>query len=195
MWHKREVQEEWREEGLAPFDELILSWNATRPTHGEFCFYVSCKTSSWSPWLLYARWGSGTQASFQQQTERVKVYQDVLEVLNGEKATGFQVKIVPHGAAALEQVRSLHVYTDSEHSPGNKSLACCASLSQSSRTLSDHAAACDVNSAPLLLLRRSCATFPKIRRLIQSTLPTNAGTTPLTFLAIGSLMWLKLPLF
>lgn len=116
MSHQKSIKQEWREENLPPFDELMLSWNAARPTQGKLLFYVSVKTEEWSPWLLYSTWGSDGQSSFEHtpQDASVKVFQDAVETLNGKKATAFQVKIATEGSAQLDSVYSLHVYTNSD---------------------------------------------------------------------------------
>lgn len=114
--YEKPIKQEWREENLPPFDELMLTWNAVRPTQGKFLFYVSLKTDEWSPWLLYSTWGSDGQSSFDQtaQDSPVKNFQDAVEVLNGKKATAFQVKIATEGSARLDSVYGLHVYTNGD---------------------------------------------------------------------------------
>ena len=89
-----------RQENVLPFDELILSWNADRPSAGNYQIYVSVKTDDWSPWQLYASWGADGQSSCLSSI-------DTLDLPNGQKATGFQVKTVP-----AEGIRSIHVYTN-----------------------------------------------------------------------------------
>lgn len=108
------IEQEWKEENVTPFDELILSWDALRPIKGKFLFYVSVKINEWSPWLLYASWGSDGQSSFLSTADNcpVKVYQDALEVMEGKKATAFQIKIATEGGASLNTVHGLHVYTN-----------------------------------------------------------------------------------
>ncbi|HRD56134.1 MAG TPA: hypothetical protein PLC42_07035 [Parachlamydiaceae bacterium] len=40
MMHRQApIMQEWKEENLDPFDELIISWNADRPSKGKFLFY------------------------------------------------------------------------------------------------------------------------------------------------------------
>lgn len=122
MIHQSHVEEVWKEESLSAFDELILSWNASRPIDGRYLFYVSVKTEEWSPWLLYATWGSDGQSSFLNTTQdaSVRVYQDALEVMEGKKATGFQIKIVPEGNAPLDYIHSLHIYTNNDRVQGSE---------------------------------------------------------------------------
>ncbi len=114
--HLTPVTSTWKETHLAPFDELMLSWNGPRPSKGTYLFYVSLKTNGWSPWLLYASWGSEGQSSFLSTTPLapVRCYQDTVQVLGGNKATGFQIKIVSEGGAAVDQLRELHVYCNGD---------------------------------------------------------------------------------
>lgn len=116
MIHQERIETEWKQENLIPFDELMISWNADRPSAGKYLFYVSVKTKEWSPWLLYATWGSEGQQSFLNKAEGdpVHVYQDALEVMEGNQATGFQIKILTEGDASLSQVYHLHVYTNGD---------------------------------------------------------------------------------
>lgn len=117
---EKPIMPEWKEENLNPFDELMISWNAVRPIEGKFLFYVSVKTDEWSPWLLYASWGSEGQSSFLSTTEEapVRVYQDALEVLEEKKATAFQIKIVAEEGSHLSNIHGLHVYTNSDKPNG-----------------------------------------------------------------------------
>lgn len=113
---KLPIKEEWVVENLTPFNELMLSWNAVRPLEGKFLFYISVKTSAWSPWLLYSSWGSDGQSSFKTSAENtpVRVYQDALEVLEENTATAFKIKIVTEGCASLNSIHGLHVYTNND---------------------------------------------------------------------------------
>lgn len=111
MNHQENVEEEWKEE-VAPFDELILSWNGARPIVGKYLFYISVKTNEWSPWLLYAQWGSEGQESFNSENASARVYQDALELRAGKKATGFHIRFVSEGNAPIHQIYHLHVYTN-----------------------------------------------------------------------------------
>lgn len=115
---KATIMQEWKEENLSPFDELMISWNAVRPREGKFLFYVSVKTDKWSPWLLYASWGSDGQSSFLSTTKEapVKVYQDTLEIMEGKKGIAFQIKIVAEGDANLRSIHAVHVYTNGDKS-------------------------------------------------------------------------------
>lgn len=116
MHHLENPGPEWKEEQTAGFDELMISWNASRPLDGGYVFYVSVYANEWSPWLPYAKWGAVGQAGFSEgvQSSLAKVDQDAVVVLDGKKATGFRVKIAIEGNASLDAVHSLHVYTNSD---------------------------------------------------------------------------------
>lgn len=116
MIHQAEVEGTWREESLAPFDELMISWNTPRPPRGNYLFYVSVKIDRWSPWLLYASWGRDGQKSFKSKTEEppVQVYQDAVSILNSQKATGFQIKVTLDDRTTPVSIAQLHVYTNSD---------------------------------------------------------------------------------
>jgi hypothetical protein len=106
MFHKTNIEGEWREENLPPFDELILSWNGRR--EGQYHFYVSVKVKKWSEWLLYASWGVEGQRSYAGETSLARVYQDALIVQGGEKASGFRINVIGREKPPL----TLHVYTN-----------------------------------------------------------------------------------
>lgn len=120
MTHCKHVQGVWEIDGLEPFNEWMMTWNAERPQDQDYEFYVSVKTEGWSPWMPYAKWGANGQNSFNQQTPdgNVRVYQDALEIKQG-RATGFKVYVNP----PIEEM-SLHVYTNGDHSvEGSKELS------------------------------------------------------------------------
>jgi hypothetical protein len=120
MIHQKQVKREWREENLAPFNELMISWNAPRPNVGNYLFYVSVKTDDWSPWLLYASWGSEGQRGFVSKTALapVEIYQDALSILNSQTARGFQIKVISEDHLVLPPIFQLHVYTNSDQIEG-----------------------------------------------------------------------------
>lgn len=110
------INQIWEEEDLPFFDELILSWNALRPLKGSYQFYISVKVGEWSPWLLYASWGSNHQSGYKNSSLEypVSVYQDVFKVTDEKKASAFRVKVVPEGTSSLEGIHGLHAYVNGE---------------------------------------------------------------------------------
>ncbi len=59
-------------------------------------------------------WGAHEQKSNSEFAGNglTRVYQDLFQVLNGQKATAFKIRIEADGDAALENIHSLHVYTN-----------------------------------------------------------------------------------
>lgn len=103
----------WTEHAIAPFDELLISWNADRPEKGQFVILVSLLHREWSPWLLYAVWGSKIQYSFHETTSQspIQTYQDQVEILDGEKATGYRIRVEASGGATLADFHSFFACT------------------------------------------------------------------------------------
>lgn len=99
---------EWAEETVAPFNELMVTWNAQRPENGKLSVFVSVKQENWSPWMLYAEWGNGSQRSFEYEVaERgLKLFQDAVDVKG--TASGFRVRV---SGIPLNELESLHVCT------------------------------------------------------------------------------------
>lgn len=98
----------WEETAVVPFDELILSWDATRPEQGYYLFEISALIDGWSPWLNYAFWGANNQYTFNEKKANVQTFQDAFEISNGQFARGFRVRITAKEGASLEKVRGLH---------------------------------------------------------------------------------------
>ena len=100
----------WEEIGLAPFDELIVSWNAQRPAEGAYLIQVSVLMGEWSPWMDYAFWGVTEQYTYEQylSSPAIQVYQDSLEILENRKANGFRVRVIAKGKATLNHFRTLY---------------------------------------------------------------------------------------
>lgn len=101
----------WEETQLAPFDELIVSWDAERPLQGAYLIQLSVLTSEWSPWLDYAFWGAHDQHTFKHALSDlgIEVFQDALEVLNGNQARGFKIRVLANDGASLKGFRTLHI--------------------------------------------------------------------------------------
>jgi len=99
----------WEETAVEPFDELILSWDASRPEQGDYLIEVSALINGWTPWLNYAFWGAHDQYTFNEKNETTQTFQDAFEILNGQLAAGFRVRISAKDGASLKKVRALHV--------------------------------------------------------------------------------------
>jgi hypothetical protein len=93
------------------FTQLILAWNATRPTKGHFRFWGvvrNNKTKVWSRHKMFD-WGAGVQKSYAEKghhgTEHVHVR---LEIKQGT-ADGFKIIAEAIDGAPIELVRMLAV--------------------------------------------------------------------------------------
>ncbi|WP_039356549.1 peptidase C39 family protein [Candidatus Protochlamydia amoebophila] len=101
----------WEEMLLNSFDELIVSWDAKRPVEGSYLIQVSLFIKEWSPWLDYAFWGAHDQYTFKKKLSKanLQVCQNIVEVLKGNKANGFRIRVIAKDNASLEQFRTLHI--------------------------------------------------------------------------------------
>ncbi len=108
----------WAQKQTTPFEELLITWNASRPTRGHYSIYVSVKTGNWSPWLLYATWGNAFQKGTVSTLENlpVRVYQDAVETLEGALGNGFKVKIIAEKGADISGLKSIHVCSSKPNS-------------------------------------------------------------------------------
>lgn len=109
----------WTHPVIQPFDELLLSWNAQRPSKGHYVILVSLLHRLWSPWLLYAVWGSQEQYSFHDTTSEspVRTFQDQVEMLDKQQASGFRIRVEACEGANLDPFISLFACTSSIHAP------------------------------------------------------------------------------
>lgn len=108
IFHSRET-EQFKQENIPSFDEMMISWNGARPT--ALNVYASVFINEWTPWLKYGSWGKDGQSSMQCREGSIKVYQDAFEILDGKKATGFQIKV--------DHPMRLHVFTNAGRSSQN----------------------------------------------------------------------------
>lgn len=97
----------WEQTNTIPFQELIISWNASRPSIGFFTISTSIYTNGWSEWLPYVSWGSHTQSGGNTTTPTIKIKEDTLEVLE-QQASGFRIRINAHDGADLHTLHALH---------------------------------------------------------------------------------------
>jgi hypothetical protein len=107
----RQTSYTWSVPRIKSFDDLLLSWNADRPQEGHFIISSSLFTQNqWSPWLLYAVWGAQSQYSFLDTAGDAPVhsFQDQIELLENEIATGFRIRIEACDGATLENF--YHIY-------------------------------------------------------------------------------------
>ncbi len=100
-------------DNVQDFNELLLSWNALRPEKGSFMFFVSVKTSDYSPWIPYAEWSSNGQQTFSTQLPKhhLTAYQDTVNTTSGMFGKGFRVKVEAKDGADLKNFHSFHIST------------------------------------------------------------------------------------
>ncbi|HEV8051391.1 MAG TPA: hypothetical protein VGP47_02770, partial [Parachlamydiaceae bacterium] len=106
----------WEQPDVISFDELIISWNAMRPQYGDFNINIAVKINEmWSPWFLYSSWASESQKGGKVDPVRfpVQVKQDILQVVDGQKATGFRVRVDAKNGASLEEFYAIHACASS----------------------------------------------------------------------------------
>jgi len=106
MYHSLKT-EEFHRENIPAFNEMIVSWNGERRAENKI--FIRVKLEDWSPWFLYATWGQGSQVSFRKKEGFLEVDQDILQVTEGKKATGFHIK--------ADHPLRLHVYTNGAKEP------------------------------------------------------------------------------
>jgi hypothetical protein len=102
---------EWESQSITAFNELLISWNSSRPEQGHYSVQVSVKNEAWSPWMPYAEWGQAHQRSFiwKDVQQNVEIYQDAVALKQGHPGTAFKVRVCAEEGATLEGLRSLHV--------------------------------------------------------------------------------------
>jgi hypothetical protein len=110
MMDKDSISFVWEQCTSQPFNELIVSWDAHRPTQGAYLIRLSVFTQTWSPWLDYAYWSSTDQYTFHQQNSdfQIQTYQDSLECLQDTQATRFRIYIEAQGMQDLQDLRCVH---------------------------------------------------------------------------------------
>lgn len=99
----------WEKEALEPFQELLLSWNAERPSRGMYSFWVSLKQNDrWSDWVYHADWAADGQMMCNEHPfgSFVKGTRDGVRMLQGF-ATGFRIKVFAIGCE-MQGMRRLY---------------------------------------------------------------------------------------
>jgi Peptidase_C39 like family len=100
---------EWESTTNIPFNELIVSWNANRPTQGDYDIFISIKQEEWTSWMKFASWGSSGQQTYERQSfdGSIVIYQDTLE-LKGNPANQFRIRVASQGGANLTNFKTLY---------------------------------------------------------------------------------------
>ncbi len=101
-----------------PFTQLIVSFNAERPTDGSFEFFLRVHArnkndNEWEPWIKIATWSDSVQKSFFSKTSDMTFNYVRLEMnvtlFDEGYGDGFQVKVEKTKAASLDSVKGLFV--------------------------------------------------------------------------------------
>jgi len=101
----------------SPFTQLVISWNAYRPSRGDFIFWVQGKdaqSGQWSSWHKMMAWGASLQCSYLSTPDTIAQHHHVrFEACVGKKMSGFRIKIVAHNGANLNMIHAITVaYSD-----------------------------------------------------------------------------------
>ena len=102
---------EWTCEDTIPFDELIVSWNASRPIQkGKFIVSIAVKTHAWSAWLPYAVWAHEGQGGCHSKDDSGDVFidQDIAQLHSGRHAFGFRIAVEACDGADLNEFYALY---------------------------------------------------------------------------------------
>lgn len=92
----------WEKDSISPFNDVVIGWNAFRPSYGQYHLSISLKLKEWTPWFSYARWGTTTQNSFEHQWGPLHIFQDTVNITAGSAATGWRVKVEAMGQTHLQ---------------------------------------------------------------------------------------------
>ena len=100
----------WSQKVDFPFNDLILSWNAFRPTKGQFVFYAGVKHNHWSPWDKIAQWGHNGQQTFSSGKNTFVHSKHVrFELQKRFKGKAFRIKVVAQNGASIKNLKALFV--------------------------------------------------------------------------------------
>lgn len=103
---ERGVEAIWEMSSIAPFNELIVSFNAMRPKLGKYRISVSVnEQAGWTKWLTLVEWGADGQKTFNSKSSATGAYtfQDIVHLGENQTADGFRVKVEGFSQANLEQ--------------------------------------------------------------------------------------------
>lgn len=99
---------------IIPFTQLVLSFNAERPTDGNFDFFIRVHTkgrssNEWQPWIKIATWSDSAQRSFFSRNSEASFNHVRLEMNHGLLGDGFQVRVEGTKKADLGGVKGIFV--------------------------------------------------------------------------------------
>ncbi len=99
----------WEEPTTDPFSELIMSWNALRPSQGYMAVWVSLKyKGQWRPWQRLAQWGPHFQKTFVNKLDGFAHTKHCrAEMQRRTVARGFRIKVAFHKGAEPKNLKAL----------------------------------------------------------------------------------------
>ncbi len=115
---KEEKQKEkilkFRKKDIAPFSQLLFSWNSLRPETGYFSFWIQArnsKTKEWGEWHKMIEWGEKIQRSYCSNNDNnFSHYAHVrLEIKKNILADAFNMRIIAHNGADLALLHSIFI--------------------------------------------------------------------------------------
>lgn len=109
VFQNRKQEVVWAQEVTDPFRELIISWNALRPTQGYITILGRIKCiGKWTDWQLLAKWSGDSQRTFGNKTNALaRAKCSRFETMRGYEGRGFQVKAVFHDGAKPASLKAL----------------------------------------------------------------------------------------
>lgn len=114
----------WEKLSVAPFQELVLSWHASRPSKGRYTFFISVRQNNeWSPWLYYAEWSCPGQIMFRDRPEPslAAAHAGFIKPTKGT-CDAFRIWVTTSGGADLQNFYNFSVCATnpSEFSPSDQ---------------------------------------------------------------------------
>ena len=100
---------------IPKFSQLLLSWNAIRPSKGHFTFFVqarNARSKKWGSWHRMIEWGTNIQRSHATQSDGFSKYLHVrLETEPLQFADAFRIRVIGTDDASLSSLKSLALTT------------------------------------------------------------------------------------
>lgn len=96
------------QKNIFPSTQVIVSWNALRPKHGYFTFWIQAHTqnNAWGKWHKMFQWGADatTQQSFLSASDGMTTYEHVRLEAKKHLIDGFKIKVCAHDGADIRNV-------------------------------------------------------------------------------------------
>lgn len=158
--------------GIPLFKQVILTWNAERPSNGYFSFELRVKNAKngvWGDWHHMADWGSIQRSYCDTGDGTSQAHYVRLEMEKHKYADAFMVRVSAHDGASLELVHSCYIcvsnyneFTESVVSHCSLPSLIIKNVPRLSQYLHDH-------PSPYLCSPTSCAMM--VQFLMRKTVP------------------------